>query len=519
MRSLRTPILVGTTLLVLLCLALAWWWPAWAVAAVVAAAACALAWRDALQRGDNVRRNYPGLGTLKALVEDNRQIWQQAALENNREGRPFDAIRRDLVRRRAADRDLHRPFGTEYDYDHPGHEWLLHSNYPVEVDPASLRIWIGEGQVARPYDASPLNVAGMSYGSISPEATRALVEGARRGGFAMNTGEGGLSEHHLAPGGSLVFQFGTGYFGCRTADGRFDEGRFRDCVQPEQVRMVEIKISQGAKPGYGAILPARKNTPEIARIRGIEPHTEVHSPAAHTAFHDPRSLLAFVARLRELSGRPVGIKLCLGQPHEWLALCRAMVEQGEAPDYVALDGGEGGSAAAALDSVHWVGMPLEEALVFVHDALVGFDLRGRVRLFVSGKVASSFDLVRWMALGADGATSARAMMLALGCTQALLCDTNRCPTGLTTMDPALRRGLVVEDKAQRVASFHRHTVEGVARLLGAAGLVGPAALHRGHICRRTGSGEVHTLQELHPPLEPGSLLHPPFPARFQRWLR
>lgn len=490
--------LVATTLLAVACVA-------WAVLArgpftvglaLVALGIAAVAWRDALQVASNVRRNFPVLGTLKALIEDNRQIWQQAVIENDREGRPYDLVRRLVVTKRAAGEGMHSPFGTGYDYGQPGHEWLLHSMHPLEVDPARLRVRIGGRACRHPYDASLLNVAGMSYGSISPEATKALAIGARLGGFASNTGEGGLAAAHLQ-GGDVVFQFGTGYFGCRTDDGRFDEGAFRRCVAHDVVRMVEIKLSQGAKPGFGAILPAHKNTPEIAAIRGIEPGSEVHSPPAHRAFSTPEELCAFVARVRELAdGRPVGIKLCLGQPAEWRALLDAMVRHGP-PDFVTVDGGEGGTGAAALESLHWVGMPLDEALVEVVDGLVRAGLRDEVRVLAAGKVVSAFDVVRLLALGADGVCCARAMMLALGCTQALLCDTNRCPTGVTTMDPRLRRGLVVEDKAERVARFHRHTLEGVAKLLGAAGLREPRDVRRHHVCRRT-TGGIRTYEELWP---------------------
>jgi glutamate synthase domain-containing protein 2 len=286
--------------------------------------------------------------------------------------------------KRAAGEGMHAPFGTEYDYRAPGHEWMLHSMHPVVVDPARLRVRFGGLACRRPYEASLLNVAGMSYGSISPEATRALAVAARLGGFASNTGEGGVADAHLQ-GGDLVFQLGTGYFGCRTKDGRFDEDGFRRCVAHASVRMVEIKISQGAKPGFGAILPAHKNTAEIAGIRGIEPGVAVHSPPGHSAFSTPDELCAFVARLRELAdGRPVGIKLCVGRVDEWRALVDAMVRHGP-PDFVAVDGGEGGTGAAALESLHWVGMPLEEALVEVVDSLVVAGLRDEVRVVAAGR--------------------------------------------------------------------------------------------------------------------------------------
>jgi glutamate synthase domain-containing protein 2 len=498
MRSLRVPILALTTGLTVLALVFAAFDLRWLLLAALAGPLAGLAWRDALQTADNVRRSFPILGSIKAGLQDQRQILQEVAIENAREGRPFDDVQRRIIHKRADDRDQHLPFGTEYDYARPGHDWLLHSAWPTVVDPATLRVTIGS---RRPYSASLLNVSGMSYGSISPEAIRALGRGAKLGRFAVNTGEGGMSAFHLEAGNDVVFQFGTGYFGCRTKDGRFDPAAFQASIADDAVKMVEIKISQGAKPGFGAILPASKNTADIARIRGIEPGVEVRSPAGHTAFRDADELLDFVERLRELAGgRPVGVKLCVGRPAEIEELCRKMADTGRGPDYVAVDGGEGGSGAAALDAAAWVGMPLQDALVVVADAFDAHGLRPRVRLLAAGKVASGFDVVRLLALGADAVCSARAMMMALGCVQALKCDTNHCPTGVTTLDPRLRAGLDVIDKSARVAAFHRNTLAGVAQLLGAAGLRTAGDLRREHIARRTGPGEVRTLAQLHPPV-------------------
>jgi glutamate synthase domain-containing protein 2 len=477
------------------------------------AALVGLLLHDVLQERSNILRNFPVIGHVEAIVLANRHIVNQWIIESPREGRPFNEVQRKLVARRAEGEPDTTPFGSELDRDAPGATWLLHSAMPVEAG-KDLRIRYGGPQCRQPYEASRLNVSGMSFGSISSVAIRALCGGARIGHFAVNTGEGGLSTHHTEPGADLIFQFGTGYFGCRTDDGRFSEEKFTAIARHPLVKMVEVKISQGAKPGFGAILPAKKNTPAIAEIRGIPAGTMIHSPPAHTAFDTPRALLAWLDRLRHLAeGKPVGFKLCLGQEHEMAAIALAIQESGIFPDFIAIDGAEGGSGAASPDAIHWVGQPLEGALALTHDLLVGLGLRDRIRLVASGMMISSFDVVRLLALGADGVYSARAMMLALGCAQALRCDTNLCPTGITTSDPRLTAGLVVRDKAQSVARFHQATLHGVAELLGAAGLAAPAELTRAHIARRVAVDRVATYAELWPPVAPGSLLGPGGPAR------
>ncbi len=382
---------------------------------------------------------------------------------------------------------------------------------------ADARVRVGGAECTRPYDASLLNVSAMSYGSLSSNAILALNGGAKLGGFAHNTGEGGLSRHHLEPGGDLVWQIGTGYFGCRDARGRFDPERFREGATREQVRMIEIKISQGAKPGHGGILPAIKNTPEIARARGVEVGTLVASPPAHSAFRTPIELLEFVRTLRELSGgKPVGFKLCVGRESEFVAVCKAMVETGIRPDFVTVDGGEGGTGAAPLEFTNSVGMPLRDALAFVCDCLSGFDLKTDVRVIATGKIFTAFHMVKNLALGADLCNSARGFMMSLGCVQSLVCNTNHCPTGVATQDHKLMSGLVVGDKVHRVASFHAGTLETLAELVAAAGLRSARELNRTHVYRRTSQHDVQRYDELFPYAEVGSLLQRPYPERFER---
>jgi glutamate synthase domain-containing protein 2 len=353
----------------------------------------------------------------------------------------------------------------------------------------------------------------MSFGALSPHAVLALNLGARRGGFAHNTGEGGISPYHLEHGGDLVWQIGTGYFGCRDRQGRFSPERFAEQARLDVVKMVEIKLSQGAKPGHGGILPATKNTPEIARIRGVEPHTRVVSPALHSAFSTPLELMEFIARLRELSGgKPVGIKLSIGRESEFLSLCKAMVESGIHPDFITVDGGEGGTGAAPLEYTNSIGMPLREALALVVNCLIGFGLRDQVKVIASGKIFTGFHLVKHLALGADLCNSARGMMFALGCVHSLSCNSNRCPTGVTTQDPRLYRGLVVEEKARRVARYHAGTVRATAEIIASAGLRHPRELNRSHIHRRVSQREVRRYDEIYPYIPEGSLLGESIPA-------
>ena len=465
--------------------------------------------QDALQRRQAVRRNWPLIGRFRYLFEMIRPEIQQYFVESNTDGTPINRELRSIVYQRAK-RELDTlPFGTQLNVYAPGYEWICHSidaKGPVATPP---RVRFGATR-ARPYDASLLHISAMSYGSLSRNAILALNEGARRGGFAHNTGEGGLSAHHLEPGGDLIWQIGTGYFGCRTHDGRFDMGAFRERARQPQVKMIEVKLSQGAKPGHGGILPARKVTPEIAAIRGVPMGQDVLSPPAHSAFHTPRELVAWVDALREAAeGRPVGIKLCVGDPAEFLAIVKAMCESGSGPDYVAVDGGEGGTGAAPLEFSNRMGAPLREGLVFVRNALVGADLHDRVRIVASGKAITGFHMFRARALGADVVASARGMMFALGCIQARRCNSNDCPVGVATQRPALVHGLDVEDKAARVLNYHTETIEAFLELLGAAGLERPEDIGPEHVWRRVDEVTVRHHGELHPWLARGQLLEHP----------
>ena len=370
----------------------------------------------------------------------------------------------------------------------------------------ATRIRIGGPACTQPYDASMLNISAMSYGSLSRSAVLALNEGARRGGFFHNTGEGGLSPYHLQPGGDLCWQIGTGYFGCRAADGGFDPAAFAERATLPQVKLIEIKLSQGAKPGHGGILPAAKVTPEISQIRRVPMGQDVLSPPAHRAFSTPLELCAFITQLRELSGgKPIGFKLAVGKRHEFLAICKAMVQSGVAPDFITVDGGEGGTGAAPLEFSNSVGAPLTEALIFVHNALVGCGLRGQIKVIASGKIITGFDMARRLAVGADLCNSARGMMFALGCIQALRCNSNHCPTGVATQDPSLERGLVVAEKAPRVEDFQRETVDALFELLAASGLHHPDDLRPEHVHRRVSASEVRHYGEFYHFLRPGEL--------------
>lgn len=463
---------------------------------------------DFFQRGNNIRRNYPFFGSINELVKSERHIPQEVLIQQSWEGRPFTRLQMRLVKKRATDELKNEPFGTEMDYAASGHDWLKHSAYPSREIEEDLRVTIGGPGCTRPYSASLLNIAAMSFGSISSHAVRALGGGAKLGGFALNTGEGGLTDHHTDTGADIIWQIGTAYFGCRDDEGNFDPRAFEERAKHPLVKIVEVKISQGAKPGFGAILPASKNTPEVARYRQIEPDKEVRSPPHHAEFSDASGLLVFVQRLRDLSGgKPVGIKLCLGQREEFVELCRTLRETGTTPDFITIAGGEGGTGAASLDSIHHVGAPGEESLVFAHDTLVEHELKDDIKLFYANKVVSGFDLARALALGADACYSARGMMFALGCVQSLKCNTDRCPTGITTMRSSRVAGLVVSDKKQKIANYHRNTLHGLNELLRAAGVQRPDDLRRHHIERRIGPGQTLSLAQLYPVADRTSALH------------
>ncbi|MDQ7016670.1 MAG: FMN-binding glutamate synthase family protein [Gammaproteobacteria bacterium] len=470
-----------------------------------------LGFYDRLQSKHSLRRNFPLFGRARWLMESIRPFIRQYFIESDTDGTPINRMFRSIVYQRAKGVMETVPFGTKVDVYRSGYEWIGHSLSALnhEQVEADLRVTIGGSQCQQPYSASILNISAMSFGALSQNAILALNHGAKMGGFFHNTGEGGISPYHLEHGGDLVWQIGTAYFGCRDAEGRFCAETFRQQAALNVVKMIEIKLSQGAKPGHGGILPAEKNSAEIAQIRGVEPYADVNSPATHSRFDSPYGLLEFVAQLRELSaGKPIGFKLSIGRKSEFIAICKAMQESSIRPDFITVDGGEGGTGAAPMEYSNSIGMPLREALAFVVDALMGFGLKAEIKVIASGKIISGFHLVKNMALGADLCNSARGMMLALGCVQSLVCNSNHCPSGVATQDPKLVKGLVVSDKAMRVKNFHERTVQAVAEMIASAGLHHPSELNRTDIYRRVTQFEVRRYDQIFPYLNSGSLLSP-----------
>ena len=472
---------------------------------------------DYAQTSHAVLRNFPLIGHGRYLLELIRPEIYQYFIESETDGVPFGRDQRTLVYQRAKQVRDTVPFGTKEDVYGVGYEWVNHSVAPLHLEASDLRIPVGGPDCTQPYSASILNISAMSYGSISKNAVLALNQGAKMGNFAHNTGEGGLSPYHLEGGGDLIWQIGTGYFGCRTSDGRFSPERFAENAAQPQVKMVELKLSQGAKPGHGGILPAAKLTQEIAAIRGVAMGHDVVSPPGHSTFSTPIGLLEFIVRLRELSGgKPVGFKLCVGKRREFFAICKAMVQTGITPDFITVDGGEGGTGAAPLEFSDHIGTPLVEGLILVHNALVGYSVRDKIRVCASGKITSGFDMVKRLALGADLCASARGMMMALGCIQALRCNSNRCPVGITTQNPQLVAGLVPSDKDVRVMGFHKETIESVSEIMGAMGIAHPDDLHPWHIMRRVSPTEIHHYGEIYEFLQDGDLLRSPLPQTYRR---
>lgn len=462
---------------------------------------------DIFQKSHSLRRVYPVVGHGRYLLEAFRPEIQQYFVESNLNGAPFNREYRSLTYARSKNEPSAVPFGTQRQVDEVGYEWISHSLRSVQPPKQEPRVTVGGPACQQPYAASHLNISAMSYGSLSDRAILALNQGARMGGFAHNTGEGGISTYHLKPGGDLIWQVGTGYFGTRTRDGRFDPVQFREKSAFDAVKMIEIKLSQGAKPGHGGILPGSKVSAEIAEIRGVEIGKTVVSPSTHPHFTGPRGLLEFVAELRELSGgKPIGFKLCVGHRTEFLSICKAMLETGILPDFITVDGSEGGTGAAPLELSNFVGMPLRDGLLFVHNALRGIGVRDQIRVIASGKVINGFDLIRLNALGADMVNSARAMMFAIGCIQARRCHDNSCPVGVATQDPARSVGLVVKDKAQRVYQYHHATIESFLELVASSGLVSPADLGPEHVLRRVDPFTIKPLNQVYDFVEPGCLL-------------
>jgi glutamate synthase domain-containing protein 2 len=469
-----------------------------------------------------ILRNYPVIGHVRWLAELIRPEIRQYLLEDEDDAVPFSRAQRSLIYQRAKQQTADHPFGTLVNVYAEGYEYVTHSMRPAEpADPKSFRVTIGGDQCSQPYSASLFNVSAMSFGALSANAIRALNKGAALGGFYHDTGEGSISPYHREMGGDLVWELGSGYFGCRSADGHFDPKRFAEQASSPQVKMIEIKLSQGAKPGHGGILPAKKVTREIAETRGVPMGQDCVSPSHHTAFSTPLEMMAFITQLRTLSGgKPVGFKLCIGHGHEFMALVKAMLESGVRPDFIVVDGGEGGTGAAPLEFSDRIGTPMREGLLFVHNVLTGAGLRDQIKLGVAGKIVSAFDLASVLAIGADWANAARGFMFALGCVQSMSCHTNRCPTGVATQDPGRQRALVVPDKAERVAAFQANTLKALADMLAACGLSTPEDLEPHHLSHRGPNG-IEPFPDFHRMLEPGSLLGNACPSPFYReeWAR
>ena len=463
---------------------------------------------DLVQTRHAVLRNYPVIGHVRWLVELIRPEIRQYLLESDNEAAPYSRAQRSLVYRRAKGVSSDHPFGTLIDVYGRDYEYILHSTRPIDKpDPATFRIAVGNDQCGQPYSASVFNISAMSFGSLSANAIRALNKGAAAGGFYHDTGEGSMSRHHREFGGDIVWEIASGYFGCRTDEGRFDPEKFAAQAADPQVKMIEIKLSQGAKPGHGGILPGKKVTPEIAEARGVPVGVDCISPARHSAFSTPMEMMAFVAQLRALSGgKPVGFKLCVGQPWEFMGIVKAMLASGTVPDFVVVDGGEGGTGAAPVEFSDHVGTPMREGLLFVHNTLVGAGLRDRVKIGVAGRLVSAFDIATVLAIGADWTNAARGYMFALGCIQSLSCHTNKCPTGVATQDAGRQRALVVPDKGERVASYHDRTVDALAEMLAAAGIAHPDDLMPHHVVHRVSPTEIRQFDQIHHFLKAGDLV-------------
>lgn len=493
-------------LLAVTMLVLAVSWPvAWWGVAVFGALALLGTW-DLLQTRSTLRRNYPVLAHFRYGLESVGPEIRQYFIEGDTAEVPFSRQQRSLVYQRAKGVMDVVPFGSQQDVYGVDYEWINHSMAPTHMDSHDFRVVIGAAS-AQPYSASVFNISAMSFGALSANAVRALNEGARRGGFYHDTGEGSISPYHREKGGDLVWEIGSGYFGCRDGQGRFSEERFVENACSPQVKMIELKLSQGAKPGHGGVLPAAKVSAEIAATRGVPMGHDCVSPASHSAFSTPVGLLQFIARLRELSGgKPTGFKLAIGHPWEWFGIAKAMHETGLLPDFIVVDGAEGGTGAAPAEFIDHVGVPMHEALLLVHNTLVGLNLRDRVRVGAAGKIISAFDIARTMAMGADWCNAGRGFMFALGCIQSQSCHNDRCPTGVATQDPARWRHLDVADKSVRVQQFHDNTLKALRDMLCAAGLEHPQQLGPEHILRRVSPIEVRSLASLYRFLEPGELL-------------
>jgi glutamate synthase domain-containing protein 2 len=483
---------------------------------LVFAGLTALGIRDVLQKDHAVLRNYPISAHLRFLLEEIRPEMRQYFFESEKDGMPFSRDTRAVVYQRAKMVLDKRPFGTQKNVYEQGYEWMHHSVAPKPHASEAFRITIGGPDCTKPYSASVFNISAMSFGALSPNAIRALNAGARKGGFAHDTGEGGVSPYHEEMGGDLIWEIGSGYFGCRNHDGSFNPEEFARVAADDQIKMVELKVSQGAKPGHGGVLPAAKVSAEISRIRGVGMGEDCISPAYHKAFSTPVGMMEFIGEMRRLSGgKPTGFKLCIGHPWEFLAICKAMLQTGIYPDFIVVDGNEGGTGAAPLEFMDHLGMPMREGVNFVHNALVGINARDRIKIGASGKIATAFDIARAMAIGADWCNSARGFMFSLGCIQSLSCHTDRCPTGVTTQDPTRARALVVPHKTERVHNYHHATLHALAELIAAAGLDHPQDIRPIHFSHRESGTDVHSFTRLYPALRPGELIDGTGDVRFR----
>lgn len=464
---------------------------------------------DMLQSKKTIRRNFPLIGRMRYILEALGPGARQYFIENDTEGKPFNRLQRSLVYQRSKKETDSMPFGTQLNVYEPGYKWINHSikAIPFSEVNSNPKVKIGSSQCEKPYDASLFNISAMSFGSLSKNAILALNSGAKQGGFYHNTGEGGLSPYHLEPGGDVVWNIGTGYFSCRDSNGKFSYEEFTKRATLDNVKMIEIKFSQGAKPGHGGILPKQKVTDEIAAIRLVEKGNDIISPPRHSAFSNPLELMDFIKLLRKGSGgKPIGMKICIGNKSEFLSICKAMVQTKTYFDFITVDGGEGGTGAAPQEYSDHVGMPLREALAFVYDALNGFGIKDEIKIIASGKVITGFDIIKCLSIGADVCNSARGMMFALGCIQALECHANTCPTGVATQDPRLTKGLVPEEKSIRVARFQHETVKSAMELMASAGLEHPDQVDRTVISARVSGTKIETYYEMYPEIDPGCLL-------------
>jgi glutamate synthase domain-containing protein 2 len=487
----------------------------------LALAATLLGLHDLFNARHSLLRNYPLAARMRFILEEIRPELRQYFFEDEKSGRPFSRDRRSLIYQRAKMQLDKRPFGSQLDIYSDGFEWITHSISAKRPGEAEFRITVGGPDCNQPYSTSVYNISAMSFGAISSNAVRAMNRGAAAGGFAQDTGEGGLSPYHLENGGDIIWEIGSGYFSARTPDGAFSPERFAANALRPEVKMVELKLSQGAKPGHGGVLPAAKISAEVSAIRGVPMGKDCISPPRHSAFATPIEMMHFIAKMRDLSGgKPAGFKLCIGHPWEFLAIVKAMMETGITPDFIVVDGKEGGTGAAPQEFLDHLGMPMREGLNFVHNALVGTGLRSRIKLGAAGKITSGFDIARAMALGADWCNTARGFMFAVGCVQSLTCHTDRCPTGVATQDPTRVRALVVEDKWQRVANFHRATLQVLAELTAAVGIDHPNEFRPEFFYRRVSPHEVRSFDQLYPSLAPGELLAGTNDPRFRHaWAR